>query len=60
MKDRFSDAYGPKRSQPTALALHSDRETKTFLAMAGHEDLAVAITPVHAEAAIEKLLDAVH
>ncbi len=60
VKDRFSGAYDPNGSQAIAVTLHSDNVPRALLAMARHEDRAVAITPVHAEAAIENLLDAVH
>ncbi|MCY4136741.1 MAG: hypothetical protein OXF56_00555 [Rhodobacteraceae bacterium] len=60
VKDRFSGAYDPIGSQAIAVALHSDKVPRASLAMAEHEDRAVAITHVHAEAAIENLLDAVH
>jgi len=60
VKNWFSGTYGPSGIHLIALALHSDEVLCTFLAMAGREDLMVAIKLATAEEAISDLLDAVH
>lgn len=59
VKNWFSGTYGPSGTHLTALARHSDEVLGTFLAMAGREDLMVAIKLAGAEDAISDLLDAV-
>ena len=59
VKNWFSGTYGPSGMHLIALARHSDEVLCTFLAMAGREDLMVAIKLATAEEAIADLLDAV-
>ena len=59
VKNWFSGTYGPSGAHLIALARHSDEVLGTFLAMAGREDLMVAIKLAGAEEAISDLLDAV-
>ncbi|CTQ34423.1 hypothetical protein [Jannaschia rubra] len=59
VKNWFSGTYGPSGVHLIALARHSDEVLSTFLAMAGREDLMVAIKLSAAEDAISDLLDAV-
>jgi len=59
VKNWFSGKYGPSGMHLNALARHSDEVLCTFLAMAGREDLMVAIKLATAEEAIADLLDAV-
>ncbi len=59
VKNWFSGAYGPSGAHLIALARHSDEVLGTFLAMAGREDLMVAIKLAAAEEAIADLLGAV-
>ena len=59
VKNWFSGKYGPSGMHLIALARHSDEVLCTFLAMAGHENLMVAIKLATAEEAIADLLDAV-
>ena len=59
VKNWFSGTYGPSGAHLIALARHSDEVLSTFLAMAGREDLMVAIKLSTAENAISDLLDAV-
>jgi hypothetical protein len=59
VKNWFSGTYGPSGMHLIALARHSDEVLCAFLAMAGREDLMVAIKLAAAEEAIADLLDAV-
>lgn len=59
VKNWFSGTCGPSGSHLIALARHSDEVLSTFLAMAGREDLMVAIRLAAAEQAVEELLKAV-
>lgn len=59
VKNWFSGTYGPSGAHLIALARNSDEVLGTFLAMAGREDLMVAIKLAGAEEAISDLLDAV-
>lgn len=59
VKNWFSGTYGPSGVHLIALVQHSDEVLGTFLAMAGREDLMVAIKLAGAEDAITDLLDAV-
>ncbi|MFC3119631.1 hypothetical protein ACFOHS_20510 [Jhaorihella thermophila] len=59
VKNWFSATYGPSGAHLIALARHSDEVLSTFLAMAGREDLMVAIKLAAAEEAVEELLKAV-
>ncbi|WP_050526553.1 hypothetical protein [Pseudorhodobacter aquimaris] len=59
VKNWFSGTYGPSGAHLIALARHSVEVLGTFLAMAGREDLMVAIKLAAAEDAISDLLDAV-
>ena len=59
VKNWFSGTYGPSGAHLIALARHSDEVLATFLAMAGREDLMVAIKLAAAEQAVEELLEAV-
>ena len=56
---RGPGTYGPSGTHLIALARHSDEVLGTFLALAGREDLMVAIKLAAAEEAIADLLDAV-
>ena len=59
VKNWFSGTYGPSGKHLVALVRHSDGVLGAFLAMAGREELMVAIKLVAAERAIPELLDAV-
>lgn len=59
VKNWFSGTYGPSGAHLIALARHSDEVLGTFLAMAGREELMVAIKLAAAEQAVEELLEAV-
>lgn len=59
VKNWFSGVYGPRGAHLIALARHSDEVLATFLAMAGRENLMVAIKLAAAEEAIAELLIAV-
>lgn len=59
MNSWFSGTCGPSGEHLVALARHSDEVLGTFLAMAGRDELKVAIKLVAAERAIAELLDAV-
>jgi hypothetical protein len=59
VKNWFSGTYGPSGAHLIALSRYSDEVLGIFLAMAGHEDLMVAIKLAAAEDAISDLLDAV-
>ncbi len=59
VKNCLSGTYGPNGAHLIALARHSDEVLSTFLAMAGREDLMVAIKLSAAEDALSDLLDAV-
>ena len=59
VKNWFSGTFGPSGEHLVALARHSDEVLATFLAMAGREDLMIAINLETAEWAIAELLDAV-
>lgn len=59
VKNWFSGTYGPSGEHLVALARHSDEVLAAFLAMAGREDLMIAIKLEAAERAIADLLDAV-
>ncbi|GAW35133.1 hypothetical protein RA2_02193 [Roseovarius sp. A-2] len=59
VKNGFSGTYCPSGAHLISLARHSDEVLGTFLAMAGREDLMVAIKLAAAEDAISDLLDAV-
>jgi len=59
VKNWFSGTYGPSGEHLVALTRHSDEVLVTFLAMAGREDLMIAIKLESAEHAIAELLDAV-
>ena len=59
VKNWFSGTYGPSGAHLIALARHSDEVLGTFLALAGRDDLMVAVKLAGAEEAISDLLDAV-
>jgi len=59
VKNWFPGTYGPSGQHLVALVRHSDEVPGSFLAMAGREDLRVAIELAAAEEAIADLLDAV-
>lgn len=59
VKNWFAGRYGPSGEHLVALARHSDEVLGTFLALAGRQDLMVAMKLVAAEKAIEELLAAV-
>ncbi|MCC5968810.1 MAG: hypothetical protein JJU15_02575 [Pararhodobacter sp.] len=59
VKNWFSGTYGPSGAHLIALVQHSDEVLGTFLAMAGRQDLMVAVKLAAAEDAILDLLDAV-
>ena len=59
VKNWFSGNYGPSGPHLISLARHSDEVLGTFLAMAGRDDLMVAVKLAVAEEAILDLLDAV-
>ncbi len=59
MKNWFSGTYGPSGAHLIALARNSDEVLATFLAMAGREDLMVAIKLAEVEEAVAELLEAV-
>ena len=56
VKNWFSGVYGPRGAHLIALARHSDEVLATFLAMAGRENLMVAIKLAAAEDAIAEFL----
>jgi hypothetical protein len=55
----FSGTYGPSGAHLIALSHHSDEVLATFLAMAGRDELMVAVKLAAAEQAVEELLEAV-
>lgn len=59
VKNWFSGTYGPSADHLVALVRQSDEVLGTFLAMAGREDLMVAIKLEAAERAIAEVLEAV-
>lgn len=59
VKNWFAGRYGPSGDHLVALARHSDEVLGTFLALAGRQDLMVAVKLAAAEHAIEELLVAV-
>lgn len=59
VKNWFAGRYGPSGEHLIALARHSDEVLGVFLAMAGREELMVAMKLAAAEQAIEELLVAV-
>ena len=59
VKNWFAGRYGPSGEHLVALARHSDEVLGTFLALAGRQDLMVAMKLAAAEQAIEELLAAV-
>lgn len=59
MKNWFADRYGPSGDHLVALARHSDEVLGTLLALAGRQELMVAVKLSAAEQAIEELLVAV-
>lgn len=59
VKNWFAGRYGPSGEHLLALARHSDEVLGIFLAMAGREELMVAVKLAAAEQAIEELLVAV-
>jgi len=58
-KNWFAGRYGPSGEHLVALARHSDEVLGMFLAMAGREELMVAVKLAAAERAIGELLAAV-
>lgn len=59
VKNWFASKYGPSGEHLVSLVKHSDEALGTFLALAGRQDLMVAVKLAAAEQAIEKLLMAV-
>jgi hypothetical protein len=59
VKNWFAGKYGPSGEHLVALVRHSDDVLGTFLAMAGREQLMVAVKLIAAEQAIAELLEAV-
>lgn len=59
VKNWFAGRYGPSGDHLVSLAKHSDEVLGTFLAMAGRDELMVAMKLAAAEKAIEELLFAV-
>jgi len=59
VKNWFAGRYGPSGDHLVALARRSDEVLGTFLALAGRQDLMVAMKLAAAEKAIEELLAAV-
>lgn len=59
VKNWFAGRYGPSGEHLVALLRHSDEVLGVFLAMAGREELMVAVKLAAAEQAIEELLAAV-
>jgi len=59
VKNWFAGRYGPSGDHLVSLARHSDEVLGTFLALAGRQDLMVAVKLAAAEHAIEELLVAV-
>ncbi len=59
VKNWFAGKYGPSGEHLVSLVRHSDDVLGTFLAMAGREELMVAVKLIAAEQAIEELLEAV-
>lgn len=59
VKNWFAGRYGPSGEHLVSLTRHSDEVLGTFLALAGRQDLMVAVKLATAERAIEDLLIAV-
>ena len=59
VKNWFAGRYGPSGEHLVSLIRHSDEALATFLALAGRQDLMVAVKLATAEQAIEDLLIAV-
>lgn len=59
VKNWLAGRYGPSGEHLLALARHSDEVLATFLALAGRQDLMVAMKLAAAEQAIKELLAAV-
>ena len=59
VKNWFAGKYGPSGEHLVSLVRHSDEALETFLALAGRQDLMVAVKLAAAEQAIEDLLTAV-
>ena len=59
VKNWFAGKYGPSGEHLVSLVRHSDEALETFLALAGLQDLMVAVKLAAAEQAIEELLRAV-
>jgi hypothetical protein len=59
VKNWFAGRYGPSGVHLVSLVRHSDEALGTFLALAGRQDLMVAVKLATAERAIEDLLIAV-
>jgi len=59
VKNWFAGRYGPSGDHLVSLVRHSDEVLGTFLALAGRQDLMVAVKLAAAERAIEELLMAV-
>lgn len=59
VKNWFAGRYGPSGAHLVSLARHSDEVLGAFLALAGRQDLMVAMKLAAAEHAIEELLVAV-
>ena len=59
VKNWFAGKYGPSGEHLVSLVRHSDEALGTFLALAGRQDLMVAVKLAAAEQAIEDLLTAV-
>ena len=59
VKNWFAGRYGPSGEHLASLVRHSDEALGTFLALAGRQDLMVAVKLDAAEQAIEGLLTAV-
>ena len=59
VKNWFAGKYGPSGEHLFSLVRHSDEALETFLALAGRQDLMVAVKLAAAEQAIEDLLTAV-
>jgi hypothetical protein len=59
VKNWFAGRYRPSGEHPVSVVRHSDEALGTFLALAGRQDLMVAVKLAAAEHAIEELLIAV-
>lgn len=59
VKNWFAGRYGPSGDHLVSLARHSDEVLGTFLALAGRQDLMVAMKLTAAEHAVEELLMAI-